>query len=285
MKTRAFYWLLTFLVSLLAAELAHGGQDGDIQGYYRRIDDSAIKKDVVGMLSVLAELDTVELWSFGAGIGPTDSASMQLTALQAFYDSLCDDKGRSRLDNSILVKIAPTTNVLGWVHWFQIDPKNQGELLRLLDNDKPAIRWLGLKKAASLAQLDNSLRDRLRVMAEGDRYVQICRRLVQTDKSRPPPPGMTVNEFVCPLRELACELLNRHGDKLHVDDRTVAQSGVQRLVRIYDGDERKRRSVLDAVAVLRPNGAGVAALRELESKDGGNSTVKVLMRAIREPSQ
>ena len=280
MKDAMFCRLAACLFAILATEPTWGG--GDAQIYLRRMDELTIKKDPVAILNLLGELDTVEFWSFGAGLGPTDSDSLQLTALQAFYDSLSDSEGRPRFDPSIGAGLSLATNTLRWVHLLQTDPNNQRELTRLLDDDKPAVRWLGLKKATFLAQFDDSVRDKLRALASGDPYVQISRRLQQTDKNRPPTPGMTVNEFVCPLRELACGLLNRHGYKVSMDIGIVAQRGVDRLIYIYDSDEKKRRAVLDAISLLDPKGAGVSMLKQSGSKTDTNSTANVLLHAIHE---
>ena len=257
------------LSTLLALNISLGqvttGHEVLIPKYYDKINSTAINGDANGMLSLLAEFDRLDLWSFGAGLGPTDSESMQLTAIQAFYKRLCNDDGLPLpgLEQTIVQDNA----LIIWRQNIMVDPKDRGSLSNLLLNEKPAVRWLGLKKAYSLPLIGSELIDILRNIAMHDPYVRIIRIIQREEMDRPSPPGKTINEFSCPFRDMARDLLIQHGVDAIKDELSISRTGISYLDHIYSQNAYRRQDVVDAIMLLHKDGNSVALLKQHKSTD------------------
>lgn len=270
------------LSSLLALNISLGqvtsGHELLIPKYYDKINSTAINGDANGMISLLAEFDHLDLWSFGAGLGPTDSESMQLTAIQAFYKSLCNDAGLPRPE---LAQTALQDNaLLTWHQNIMMDPKDSGALSNLLLSEKPAFRWLGLKKASSLPLIGGDLIDILRNIAIHDPYVRIIRIIQREEMDRPSPPGKTINEFSCPIRDMARDILIQHGVDAIKDELSISRTGISYLDHIYSRNAHRRQDVVDAIMLLHKDGNSVAVLKQLKSTDTIEDANTSMLNAI-----
>jgi hypothetical protein len=268
------FTLSIFLTLNTSLGQANSGGELLIQKYYEIINSTAIDGDTNDMISLLTEFDHLELWGFGAGLGPTDSESMQLTAIQAFYKRLCNDDGLPLPE--LKQTIVQNNAFLAWRHHIMVDPKDSEALSNLLLSGKPAVRWLGLKKASSLSLIGREQIDILRSIAMHDPYVRIIRINQRKEMDRPSPPGKTVNEFACPFRDMAHDILLQHGVNAKKDEISISNTGISYLDHIYSHHKNKRQDIIDAIMLLYKDGNSVAVLKQLKSTvtiDDDNQTM------------
>lgn len=275
--TTRYVCLSTVLLAFLFSGHLCVAED-DCQKYYQRMDDALTQRDPTAMFGLLAELDSVDIWSFGAGLGPTDAKSLQMRAVQVFSEYLLDSQGRMVAAEAIK-NTASGEKALHWIQLFQTDPNDSRELARLLKNDNPAVRWLALKKASFLGQ-NGAIIDTVRDIVESDPYVQISRQPTTPIQSRPSPPGMTANAVVFPLRMFACQLLSKWGDACKLDNTSNARDGIQALARMWEQAPNRRSSIQEAIKLLNPKGPCVAAVKELGENAAPSSAFAAFYREV-----
>ena len=256
--------LRTIFISLLlgACNYAHSGE---IARYYQKMNDLIHEKKNIHMVQFLGELDTQGVWSFGAGLGPTDSQALQLNAIENFEPYLFDEKGNLKLSKAEQKILRTNSNTLKWAEILSFKSDDRKRLLEILNDENPAVRWIGIKKA-TLTRPDETLVGQLQNIAKTDKFVQVQRRQIKTKNNRPSPPGLTVNELNCPLRQFACDALSAWGITCTVDEASVAKRGVEFLAGMYVRNKAVRQSVMEAVNGLNPKGTGVLTLNRIGAR-------------------
>lgn len=250
--------------------------------FYQRLDDAFVRNDVKQMISLLAELDSVEVWSFGAGVGPTDSESLQCRIVQIIVEHFLDEKGHVKGYEQVEIIAALNENAKMWLGVLRTSPSDHQTIMQLLLDKKAAMRWVGLKKAALATQLDVEMIGVLRHIMANDSYVQISRKPVGTDENRPSPPGLTVNELIFPLRVIACQVLNAKGHSCVLDDMALAREGVKAIAQMWEDQPKRRAALEDAISLLNPSGLGAKAVRELGSNASPTSAFSAFLLKVDE---
>lgn len=276
--------LLVIFVGL--AIIGHNvlAQERDIPSYYRSITEATRQTNVVQMLTILTELDSARVWSFGAGLGPVDAEALQVTALEAFAVYLLDKTGQFKGNDDIVGVQNRDRRYLRWLHNLNVKTNDVAGLHALLEDNNPSVRWLGLKKVELLTRPDDIIMNKVRVIVLQDPYVRIFRQTTISTDDRPTPPGATVNEFSCPLREIAARILRKWGVTFTVDVEAVGRRGVDYLVTLYEKEEKKRSAIVGAVKLLNPKGPGMSVLKQESDKSQASSAAS-LCREVKSKSK
>jgi hypothetical protein len=201
---------------------------------------------------VLVKLDSTNIWSFGAGLGPTDAQYMQLVSIRACAGFLLSDSGAP--DATLQSAFRGSENSYGeWPKILSVLPSDDQGLLQMLQQQKPAVRWLGLHKAAFLRESTPALTKAIEDIARGDPYVIIEFIPAKPTNGLPPTPDLGNSGFVAPLREKAKEVLKRWGRETALDAAAVDKLGVARLKKLSMESPKHHADVLEAIKLLRGN--------------------------------
>ena len=209
-------------------------------------------------------------WSMGAGQGPTDSDSLQITVLRAFASRLLDEEGKY----TGILQSSDNQEIQQWINWLSVLPTNHEGVFKMLDNSSSPVRWLGLKKTSFIKKLPDTIVTKLEDMVRTDDYVRIVGISIDTGPGQPPPPpGAGINDFKCPLRDDAVLILQKHGHKdMTVDNHRVALRGLSYLNELLKSgkDSRAIRSALRGLGCggskPEPDGFGEKLWQEINSQ-------------------
>lgn len=259
-------WLLLIMISSVQA----GSSSDRIPLLYARIDRAVAEANVQEMISILSEMETVEIWSFGAGLGPTDADWLQFLAMRRFEKSLLTEAGSPTGALSALTLKQADESWNAWITRLGVVPSNEEEIVRLLGSGKPAHRLVGLRKAAALRTPGASVVERVWSIATNDTFVVIQRRGRPAVGLGPPKPDDSEADFVCPLREVACDFLNARGLECKPNWDEIGDAGIARLLKLVDVSEQHRDEAAQAIRLLDHSGHGIRAV--VRRRDRPNST-------------
>lgn len=182
----------------------------DIPSAYSRIQSACSRESVGEVLTLLELLDESDLWSFGAGLGPTDGRYLQLRLLDASKSFLLNVNGEiaeGSWPEGIVTPIGDS-----WAAVLSIRPVDTAGLITLMTNTNPAKRLIALEKCSRIAIAPKAMVEAVQARALSDEYVIIVRKPIEWHSSEfPPPTGQYVSDFEAPLRTRARELLDAWG--------------------------------------------------------------------------
>jgi hypothetical protein len=248
--------------------------------FFKRINNAVQDQNFNEMLSLLGELDSAEVWSFGAGVGPVTAESLQYSIVQILSDQFlnAENLGKKYVNDKAIVAIGEKEKK--WLDMLYISHSDLQEILRLLNDPNPAIRWIGLNKVAVNSELDAQSIKMLRHIMSNDSYMQITKSPINSSEDKPVPPGLNVNDFSYPLRCLACQTLNAKGYSCALDNMELARNGVVAMAQTWENQANHRTDLEDAIALLNPNGFGFKAVRELGARAKSFSAFGVFLQKI-----
>ena len=129
----------------------------EIQNLYREMHSAIHVKNLQDTVELLHKLDSTNVWSFGAGLGPTDDRFLQVSLIRDAAVFLSSDNGGPHSDIQLLA--SKSGSAFGnWPELLSVLPGDEQGMLRLLQDQNPAVRWLGLYKASFLKDGTPSLR-------------------------------------------------------------------------------------------------------------------------------
>ena len=219
---------------------------------FRELDAITISRDISRAVRFLDKLDKENYWSFGAGLGPTDRRSLQLSAVRAWKDFLFDSKGHlvAGDGNTNEPKKQIDTGAVSWTSTLSIGA-DSAKILNLLSHENPAVRWVGVYKASFLLKESPELKNAIRQLATADPYIVIARQEVASKDGLPAPPGLTTNVFVAPLREASENALSAASENAPAS-KDLSFDGVSMLLKLYVASPLYRADILNALYYLDP---------------------------------
>jgi len=186
------------------------------------------KMDQLGHLKVFDMLSTRQILSFPGDVGLINndnyeiSAAMGFLTLQRHYPENFTPEKKHGL----------STNVLPWLDALLTDPNNETNVLGLLRSPKPAMRMIGMDKAAYADVFSDPLRSALFDILNSDPYVKLGSvKLPPSDL-----PDLQYDShygFVARLRRFAKTILKFRGVDAEIDNASVTKAGVVAYVDHY----------------------------------------------------
>lgn len=247
--------IIVFYV-LLPACFAACADDLTIQGFYKQLGDAFSKCNTEQIVDLLRSLDGSEIWSFGSGIGPVDADFLQCVAVDSVLMIKEDCRQKAVLDLSDK-----------WHDAFCASPTNSSLIVRLLEDSKPAIRLIALRKIAGVSLMDLEVGRQLKRLSVADPYVRIVKKPIKVSYDHPSPPELGETDIEFPLRTIARQILLTKGYTVEYKAEIDAGEGVCYFAELWMSNPRRRGDIQEAISLLGPNGYGVKAIMELgESK-------------------
>ena len=266
-------------IELLAASKIELMQDTTeevlTQQMLAKFADVVVRKDANRALSLLTELDSIKIWSFGAGVGPTTSRSLQCSIVRW----MCN----SGIKIQFAREIEPVDFGLSNSSWrcaFDFTAIDCEGVLGLLHDQNPAKRLLGMRKSEKMQSLEKSICEALQYIAQHDDYFQIVRIRPDNLIDAPPPMGLTLNELVLPLREEATRILSENGILCHQDVDYRARSAVSSMACKWANCPERQWAFEDAISLLNPNGPSALAVRTMGVYAHPKSAYAAFLRAM-----
>ena len=256
-----------FIAMMVVANLSSMAEDA-IQRFYSKMDSITRSQDGEKAAQLLLELSNSDMWSFGAGLGPTDSTSLQIELLQGCSRFICNDAGEQWL-KKYAAENKDNATAQQWATFLCSPSENTQLIVQMLANQNPAIRWLGLQKSEKSGK-PPAIMNALRQIAEQDSYVVFVRKQKEWKGNTPPPSDWTYNDAVAPLRLKAAEILEKNGVKDLRTDKGIEDLAVARLVGILTKHPDRDFDVTQAVQFLGHETRTRLAIREWNAKSASD---------------
>lgn len=239
----------SFVIAFSASVLASQGEE--IAEFFRVLDSSCQKHQPADLVRLAASTTGKGWWSMAAGEGPNDAASLRLRALKARPQWLFDERGLLREEIAFALgnNVSPAGQHL--IDRLKIDPSHTADMLNLLSDHDPSVRWIGIYKARFLPTAPPEILQALRGIAANDDFVMLVDTpMTGTGPTPAPLHALASREFIAPLRTLANEQLAKWNEQGSENPHDVARTGLKRLLKDYDGKPDARRDILWALSRL-----------------------------------
>ncbi len=228
--------------------------------FFAVLDACYTRKDLPGLIRLAARTEGGDFWHMPNGLGPTDAASLRIKALELRAKAIFNETGLlgneivSALEASLSAREADLLTQL------RVDPADTAQMLQLLNDEDPSVRWIGIYKTRFVAEPAAPILQKLRAVAAGDRFVVLDER--PFPGVTPIPEGVhrgeTRLEFVAPLRTLVNKRLAKWNQAVPEDPGDIARTGLQRLLDDFLADSKRELEILSAVERFHPQFSPVA---------------------------
>lgn len=253
--------LAVYFIFLLAAR-GEMNNESTISKVYFEFNAAYSARNVKALIGLMSDLDTTQAWSFGAGLGPTDSDSLQIMVakvmLEAFLDRLGNLTGISEQDISQF-----SANELKWTNAIRTDSVKTQEVVSLLNSHKPAERFIGLLKCAEHPVDESVVVSNIMNIAMNDDFFQIIRAPATNSGQKPLPPGKTSTKFSFPLRDLACKILAKNSTNISIENDKLVSDGIGILAKMWETHPGRRQAIIEAISLLDADSPEVCKLRAM----------------------
>ena len=260
------------LLTLLSSCFVTFADNITFQGFYKQLGDALSKRNTERIVDLLGDLDGSAIWSFGAGVGPVDADYLQCVAV----NSAMMIKDESLWQGRHIV----SDQNKKWHDAFSISPTNISLIVQLLQDPKPAVRLIALRKLEEVQQIDSKIMRRLESVGFGDPYVRIVKQPIKISGNVPPPPGLAESDIVFPLRVIAREILLRKGCIVKYKAEDDASEGVRYFAKQWINNPQKREDIQEAISLLGSNGYGARAIKELAETEKDASVYLVFRQLL-----
>jgi len=215
----AFVSLSSFCISLLAAAVDY------VPSVINKVAEIQYEKSAEKAVVLLVQVQMVNYWGMGGGVGPTDRTSLTMLVLSASAPFL-HWKGYTE-------KEAGANSQPQFQQWMQANPKSDATMLAMLSSDDPLARWMACEKIKYGRSVSPTLLPTLRTMAIEDERLLIGKRSVGRVPGESPR-AWDEHIFDAPLRRDARELLALAGEQLEpLDQRQLSLEGLAWLGKLY----------------------------------------------------
>jgi len=247
--------------------------DEYIPAFYKSFNEASFNKDYSGLMNLLCKPLQKDVWSFGAGLGPTDNESLQMQVVKVLADVAIDTNGE--LKTQYLGHGDPVNNParIIWEKRFQIPPSETDQIIILLNDKSAPTRWLGIYKS-KYSKANDRLIEKLKAIVEADPYVTIIR--TSSDEKSNQLPGADnsdMNTLVCPLRLQAAAVLKQWGIKTSENQESVGRAGAKYLLSLSEKNSGEIQDIIEAVQLLSPNDPTVKAIKTWPTNNAKDSNL------------
>ena len=202
-------------------------------------------------LALLEEIQGIDEWRFGGGVGPWNGFYFNQLALQSFRPIL-------RWDTSAVSHVIskPASQIQKWI---SADQTSDSAMMAMLSSENPTARWIACEKIKSLGVVSPALLPELRSIALADDYFSVSRwpREVKPGERPRPRPFDEEHGFRAVLREGAIELLKLAGEEtIKIDRGQLTAEGLIWLGKqfvAHANDPIARLGMVDALLQLDPS--------------------------------
>lgn len=202
-------------------------------------------------LVLLDEIQTIDEWRFGGGVGPWNGFYLNRLALLSFKPIL-------RWDTPAVGDLIsnPASQIQKWIC---ADRTSDSAMMAMLSSGDPTARWIACEKLTSLGVVSPNLLPQLRSLAVADDYLSISRwpRAVKPGERPKPRPFDEEHGFRAVLREGAIELLKLAGEEtIKIDRGQLTAEGLIWLGKQFvarANDPIARLGMVDALFQLDPS--------------------------------
>lgn len=243
-----------------------------IQGFYKQLGDALSERNGERIVALLGTLDGSTIWSFGSGVGPVDTDLLQSVAVDSFLMLGRELRHQERRTVSDLDE--------KWCAALLASPTNTSVILRLLQNPKPAVRLIALRKLAEADQLDSDVVSQLKILSGVDSYVRIVKKPVKVSRDTPPPPDLVETDIEFPLRTIARQILLSKGCLIEYKPEKEACEGVRYFAKLWASNPRRRADIQEAISLLGPGGYGVKAVKELSETEKDSPVYRIFWQQL-----
>ena len=247
------------LIALLFCGSLLAEKGNELMEFFRVLNSCYQRSDVPCLVRLAASTKGKDLWNMARGAGPHDEVWFRIRALTAADALLFDEDGRLRAEiaSALGDELSPAETEL--LNHLRVDPADTTQMLQLLSNADPSVRWIAIYKTRFVARPAASFVQALRGVAAKDDYVF----LADIRGGGPPSthPGVHTEgrrEFIAPLRVLANEQLAKWNEQVPEDPHDIARAGLKRLLGDFAVSSERQRDVLDAVSRFHPEFTPVA---------------------------
>lgn len=266
---KKFLFIVQFFVLIFNSVYADGIT---IQTFYAKLDNAIVKNNPEQIIQLLKRIEGSSVWSFGAGIGPIDSNSLQCVAVDSFL-KISRDCYRKQY------KYQANTND-EWRIAFSTEKTDSKSILRLLKHTKPAFRLIALRKLEGSSSLDEEIFNQLQTLVNTDPYVRIVRRHSKIMGNGARPIGFGETDIAFPLRIIARRILFQLGYSVKYDAEIEAMDGVRAFAKDWKDNPNRRKGIEEAISLLESMSYGVRAIHKLAEKACATSVYKVFERQL-----
>lgn len=208
---------------------------GQIPQLYQDLDEAIINKSPDKIITILEEVNHKNIFSFGAGLGPSDKKYLEYFIVNISYDFM------------VTSELNPK-----WKRFYDVEFDDENEITDMLLSDNTGVRLIALRKLEG-SEINDNLIDTLINIVNNDNLIFISKhyKTLNKDSDSPPSPGSSVHDFSAPLRELSYKILNDWNVNTHLSEKKIAIDGVNRLAEIFlKGNSYVKKDVLFAISML-----------------------------------
>jgi hypothetical protein len=238
------------------------------------------EKNPALVVALLNEIQTLDIWSMGRGLGPSDRSSLTIYVLWA---------SKPYFAWIVPAATGPASGLQPPLRdWVLAEPGTETAMLEMLSSPNPLGRWIALEKLKSLEVLSPVIASRLEEMAQNDDYIRISPVGPSGESNEPLPAGRAYDDqvFAVPLREAARRLLAKTGRPMSpIDENELCREGLIWLGMLYlakAGDSIAQLSIQGALLRLAPVNAELAAAQKRADPPQTPEQLLALFRALAE---
>jgi len=243
--------------------------------FYKEIDKAIFEKNLTSLLQLLSKLDSCEEIKFGNGFGPVDKNTLQVSLIGVIEKTFGSNEKIAIQEN---VKAQNNVKVEEWLTLITLSADDNKAILKLLQSDKVAVKYLGILKARYSSNNPEIIKE-LENIAEKDPYIVIAggKKETKIKTNNLPNNGIvdaSESVFIAPLREEAKRVLNIMGKDFHIDQDKITIDGIIMLVKLYkNASPILKEEILEAVSLFSP---GSRAYNMLLKNDISNEYIETI---------
>ncbi len=269
MKKSMYFFLLATL-STVRFVYADGL---NVRMFYETLDAIVSKHDARQLINLLNSIEGSSFWRIGASGGPIDVDLLQCAAVNLFFNS------ESRCN--IIQNVSKMTALKKWVDAFSAQPSDSDLIIRLLQDPKPAIRLIALRRLEGAKELDADIVKQLKILSANDLYVKIVQKPIWGSFNNPTffiDDAITDVEF--PLRKISRKILSNNGCVVKYDAVNEAVEGIHYFSILWMDNPQYRKDIECAISLLGRDSNAIKAIKKLSEKDDCATVYKVFRRKI-----